>query len=141
VNRAKPFCMAKREVWEAYKQVKAHRGAAGIDGQSIDDFERDLSNNLYRIWNRMCGSYFSEWGWIARKGLSAYGITLQVARALLLDPKGCGTAFERRPLPSTALFNLSIGPVIEVETHKDTIAPLRIDLSRFGTAAVSKCLD
>jgi RNA-directed DNA polymerase len=59
MNRAKPFCIAKREVWEAYKQVKANRGAAGIDGQSIEDFERELSNNLYRIWNRMsAGSYF-----------------------------------------------------------------------------------
>jgi RNA-directed DNA polymerase len=59
MNKAKPFCIAKREVWEAYKQVKANRGAAGVDGQSIEDFERDLSNNLYRIWNRMSsGSYF-----------------------------------------------------------------------------------
>ena len=58
MNKAKPFCIAKREVWEAYKQVKANRGAAGVDGQSIEDFERDLSNNLYRIWNRMSsGSY------------------------------------------------------------------------------------
>jgi group II intron reverse transcriptase/maturase len=59
MDRAKPFCIAKREVWEAYKQVKANRGAAGVDGQSIADFDRDLSKNLYRIWNRMCsGSYF-----------------------------------------------------------------------------------
>ena len=59
MDRAKPFCIAKRDVWEAYKQVKANRGAAGVDGQSIEDFDRDLSKNLYRIWNRMCsGSYF-----------------------------------------------------------------------------------
>jgi RNA-directed DNA polymerase len=59
VDRAKPFCIAKRDVWEAYKQVKANRGAAGVDGQSIEDFDRDLSKNLYRIWNRMCsGNYF-----------------------------------------------------------------------------------
>jgi RNA-directed DNA polymerase len=59
VDRATPFCIAKRDVWEAYKQVKANRGAAGVDGQSIEDFDRDLSKNLYRIWNRMCsGSYF-----------------------------------------------------------------------------------
>jgi hypothetical protein len=59
MDRAKPFCIAKREVWEAYKQVKANRGAAGADGQSIEDFDRDLSKNLYRIWNRMSsGSYF-----------------------------------------------------------------------------------
>jgi RNA-directed DNA polymerase len=59
MNKVRPFCIAKREVWEAYKQVKANRGAAGVDGQSIEDFEKDLSNNLYRIWNRMSsGSYF-----------------------------------------------------------------------------------
>ena len=59
MDRAKPFCIAKRDVWEAYKQVKANRGAAGVDGQSIEDFDRDLSKNLYRIWNRMSsGSYF-----------------------------------------------------------------------------------
>ena len=59
MDRAKPFCIAKRGVWEAYKQVKANRGAAGVDGQSIEDFDRDLNKNLYRIWNRMCsGSYF-----------------------------------------------------------------------------------
>src|SRR5437660_10837846 len=58
VDRAKPFCIAKRDVWEAYKQVRANRGAAGVDGQSIEDFDRDLSKNLYRVWNRMCsGSY------------------------------------------------------------------------------------
>ena len=59
MDRAKPFCIAKRDVWEAYKRVKANQGAAGVDGESIADFEEDLGNNLYRIWNRMSsGSYF-----------------------------------------------------------------------------------
>lgn len=59
MDKAKPFCIAKRDVWEAYKHVKANHGAAGVDGQSIEDFDRDLNKNLYRIWNRMCsGSYF-----------------------------------------------------------------------------------
>jgi group II intron reverse transcriptase/maturase len=59
MDRAKPFCIAKRDVWEAYRQVKANRGAAGVDEQSLEDFDRNLSKNLYRIWNRMCsGSYF-----------------------------------------------------------------------------------
>jgi RNA-directed DNA polymerase len=58
VDKAKPFCISKQEVWEAYKQVKANRGAAGVDRQSIAEFEDDLKNNLYRIWNRMSsGSY------------------------------------------------------------------------------------
>jgi RNA-directed DNA polymerase len=59
VDRAKPFNIPKREVWEAYKSVRANKGAAGVDGQSIADFEADLSNNLYKLWNRMSsGSYF-----------------------------------------------------------------------------------
>lgn len=59
MDKAKPFCIAKREVWEAYKRVKANQGAAGVDGQSMAQFEEDLSNNLYRIWSRMSsGSYF-----------------------------------------------------------------------------------
>src|SRR5258708_197224 len=59
MSKATPFCIAKRDVWEAYKRVKANRGAAGVDDQSVADFERDLGDNLYRIWNRMSsGSYF-----------------------------------------------------------------------------------
>src|ERR1700730_6020592 len=59
VDKAKPFPIPKREVWEAFKRVKANQGAAGVDGQSIADFEGDLSNNLYKLWNRRSsGSYF-----------------------------------------------------------------------------------
>src|ERR1700688_1415175 len=59
MDEAKPFCIPKRAVWEAYKRVKENHGAAGVDGQTIEDFEGDLSGNLYKIWNRMCsGSYF-----------------------------------------------------------------------------------
>jgi hypothetical protein len=58
-DRAKPFEIPKREVWAAYKSVRANQGAAGVDGQSIADFEADLSNNLYKLWNRLAsGSYF-----------------------------------------------------------------------------------
>ncbi len=55
----KSFEIPKRLVWEAYKSVKANKGAAGVDGQSIEDFESDLRNNLCKIWNRMSsGTYF-----------------------------------------------------------------------------------
>jgi group II intron reverse transcriptase/maturase len=59
VAEAKPFEVPKRLVWEAYKRVKANRGAAGVDGQSLADYEKDLEGNLYKVWNRMSsGSYF-----------------------------------------------------------------------------------
>jgi group II intron reverse transcriptase/maturase len=59
LNKAKPFRISKRQVWEAFKKVKANRGAAGVDEQSIAAFEEDLENNLYKLWNRMAsGSYF-----------------------------------------------------------------------------------
>jgi len=59
MNEAKPFCISKKEVWEAYKRVKENKGAAGVDDQTIEDFEKRLKKNLYKIWNRMSsGSYF-----------------------------------------------------------------------------------
>ena len=55
---AKPFDIPKREVWEAFKRVKANQGTAGVDGQSIQDFEDRLGDNLYKLWNRLSsGSY------------------------------------------------------------------------------------
>lgn len=58
-SSGKPFDISKREVWEAWEKVRANRGAPGVDGCSIVDFEEDLKNNLYKVWNRMSsGSYF-----------------------------------------------------------------------------------
>lgn len=59
MSKAKPFSISKQVVWEAYKRVRANKGAAGVDEESIVDFDRDLKNNLYKLWNRMSsGSYF-----------------------------------------------------------------------------------
>lgn len=59
MTKGKSYEISKQVVWEAYKRVKANRGAAGVDGQSLQDFEQDLRNNLYKLWNRMSsGSYF-----------------------------------------------------------------------------------
>ena len=63
MDKAKPFCIPKRAVWEAYKRVRANHGAAGVDGQTIAQFEEDLKANLYKLWNRMSsGSYMAAAG-------------------------------------------------------------------------------
>ena len=55
----KPFEIPKALVWKAFQRVKANGGSAGIDQESIEEFERNLSSNLYKLWNRMAsGSYF-----------------------------------------------------------------------------------
>jgi len=53
VSQGKSFNISKQEVWEAYRRVKANKGAPGVDGQTIVEFETDLKGNLYRVWNRM----------------------------------------------------------------------------------------
>ncbi len=59
MTESKPYAIAKSEVMAAWQQVKANRGAAGIDGESIAAFEAKLKDNLYKLWNRMSsGSYF-----------------------------------------------------------------------------------
>jgi RNA-directed DNA polymerase len=58
MKEGKSYEISKHQVWEAYKRVKANRGAPGIDGMDFTAFEKDLKNNLYKIWNRMfSGSY------------------------------------------------------------------------------------
>lgn len=58
MSQSKPFALSKLAVWRAYKKVKANRGGAGVDGQSIEEFEKNLVGNLYKLWNRMAsGSY------------------------------------------------------------------------------------
>jgi RNA-directed DNA polymerase len=59
VNKAKPVEISKWVVWKAFQRVKANQGAAGVDRESVTDFEKELKNNLYKVWNRMSsGSYF-----------------------------------------------------------------------------------
>ena len=55
----KPYQISKHLVWEAYQRVKANKGAAGVDGESLQAFEAKLKDNLYKLWNRLSsGSYF-----------------------------------------------------------------------------------
>ena len=108
MDKAKPFRISKEQVWEAFKRVKANRGAAGVDGQSIADFEEDLKNNLYKLWNRLSsGSYLPP----------------PVRRVEI--PKGDG---KTRPLgiPTVAdriaqmVVKQSLEPLLEPHFHKDS---------------------
>lgn len=61
MQETKPYNISKWKVKEAYEKVKANKGTYGVDEQSIEDFEKNLKNNLYKIWNRMSsGSYFPK---------------------------------------------------------------------------------
>ncbi len=59
MTETKPFKISKSLVWEAYLRVKSNKGAAGVDGESLSDFDDDRDKNLYKLWNRLSsGSYF-----------------------------------------------------------------------------------
>ncbi|MGH8711972.1 MAG: hypothetical protein ACREVA_11805 [Burkholderiales bacterium] len=61
MNQTKPYNIPKQLIVEAYKRVKANQGSSGVDAQSLHGFEQDLSNNLYKLWNRLSsGSYFPQ---------------------------------------------------------------------------------
>jgi hypothetical protein len=92
----KPFRIEKRQVYEAYKAVKSNHGAAGVDGQTLEMFEKDLARNLYRIWNRMVITQAGLGGAVraTRTGLEAprfldWSGLLAVERA---DYEGAGAA-------------------------------------------------
>ena len=99
-SREKPFDISKWVVWEAYQRVKANKGAAGVDDESIAEFEQDRDKNLYRIWNRMSsGSYFPppvkavEIPKAGGKGVRVLGVptvadrVAQTAVRMYLEPK------------------------------------------------------
>ena len=61
MNKRKPYEISRHQVMEAFKLVRANKGCPGIDDKTIEEFEADLKNNLYKLWNRMSsGSYFPK---------------------------------------------------------------------------------
>ncbi len=108
MTTTKPFDVSKRLVWEAYKRVKANAGAAGVDGQSLEDFDRLLANNLYRIWNRMAsGSYFPS-------PVKAVSIPKKAGGKRIL---GIPTVADR--IAQTAV-KLTLEPQVEPHFHADS---------------------
>ena len=108
MDKAKPFEISKREVWEAYQSVKANRGAAGVDRESIADFEKDLKGNLYRIWNRMSsGTYFPP-------PVRLVEIPKGDGR---MRPLGIPTVADRVAQTVAAMY---LGPIVEPKFHSDS---------------------
>ncbi len=108
MKKAKPFCISKRVVWEAWKQVRANHGAAGVDSESIADFEDNLKDNLYKIWNRMSsGSYFPP-------PVRRVGIPKKGGGERLL---GIPTVGDR---VAQMVAKIYLEPVLEPHFHKDS---------------------
>jgi len=124
VAEAKPYDVPKQLVWEAYRRVKANRGAAGVDGKTLHAFEKDLKNNLYKVWNRMAsGSY------------------LPPPVRLVEIPKGNGGT---RPLGiptvgdriAQTVVKMVLEPLVEPHFHEDSYGyrPGKSALDAVGTA-------
>ena len=99
-SKVKPFEISKWLVWEAYRKVRANKGAPGVDEQTIEEFEQDLHNNLFKLWNRMSsGTYFPppvkavEIAKRGGKGVRVLGVPTisdriaQTAAAMILEKK------------------------------------------------------
>lgn len=65
MDEAKPFKVGKRLVYEGWKEVKSNKGSAGIDGIGVEEYERKLHNNLYKLWNRMSSGSQGH-GWLGK---------------------------------------------------------------------------
>jgi RNA-directed DNA polymerase len=100
MSKPRQFAISEVVVEEAYRRVKANKGAAGVDGETIEEFERDLKGNLYKLWNRMSsGSYFPppvravEIPKPGGKGVRVLGVptiadrVAQTVAAMYLEPK------------------------------------------------------
>lgn len=108
LDKTKPYSISKHLVLEAYLRVKANRGAAGVDEETIEDFEKDRKNNLYRIWNRMSsGSYFPP-------AVRAVAIPKDNGKTRLL---GIPTVSDR---VAQTVVKMQLEPKVEPKFHQDS---------------------
>lgn len=108
-STGKSFDISKWLVKEAWEKVRSNKGAAGVDGMSVEAFEADLKNNLYRIWNRMSsGTYFPP-----------------AVRAVDI-PKAGGSGVRTLGVPTVAdrvaqtVVTLALEPQVEPGFHADS---------------------
>ena len=108
MTTTKPFSISKHVVWEAYRRVKSNKGSAGVDNQSIAEFEVELKANLYRIWNRMSsGSYFPP-------AIKAVPIAKKSGGVRIL---GVPTVADRI---AQTVVTLTLEPILEPLFHEDS---------------------
>ncbi len=105
----KPFAIPKQLVWEAYRQVAANKGAPGVDAQTLEEFEADLENNLFRIWNRMSsGSYFPP---------PVKAVEIPKPHSPGVRVLGVPTVADRVAQTTVAMF---LEPLVEPRFHRDS---------------------
>lgn len=110
MNKTKPFCISKQSVMVAWERVKANKGSFGIDEESINDFELNLKNNLYKLWNRLSsGSYFPP-----------------PVKAVEIPKKGSKQATRLLGIPTVgdrvaqAVVKSYLEPVVDPKFHEDS---------------------
>ena len=121
---AKPHEIPKQLVWAAYKRVRANRGAAGVDGETLAMFEKDLKGNLYKIWNRMSsGSYFPPAVRLVEIPKDSGGIR----------PLGIPTVADR---VAQMVVKMTLEPLVEPVFHEDSYGyrPNKSALDAVGVA-------
>ena len=108
MTETKPFSISKHVVWEACQRVKSNKGFAGVDDQSMAEFEVDLKANLYQIWNRMSsGSYFPP-------AMRAVPIPKKTGGERIL---GVPTVADRI---AQTVVTLTLVPLLELHFHEDS---------------------
>lgn len=130
MSKAKSYEIPKQLVWEAYQRVKANRGAAGVDGESLAAFEKDLKKNLYKVWNRMSsGSYFPPPVRLVEIEKENGGIR----------PLGIPTVADR---VAQTVVKMVLEPVVDPSFHPDSYGyrPRKSALDAVGTAR-KRCWD
>lgn len=108
MSKTKPYSISKKSVMVAWERVKANKGSYGIDKESIQDFEKNLKGNLYKIWNRMSsGTYFPPPVMAVEIPKSEYQMRLL----------GIPTVSDR---VAQAVAKLYLEPIVEPKFHEDS---------------------